>query len=191
MKSFIKQLGINRLFNAGTMFLLLAFMLVAGQNVFAQGTRGTVRGTVTDPNQAVVPNATVQLIDVAKGTVVRTATTNESGEYQFVEIEPSTYNVVITAANFAELRLTDVTVEPNRNVVLDAAVSLTSGTTQVDVTAGAELVDRESPTLGTTVENRRIEGLPLNGRNVLNLALLQPGFFPNVGTLSGLGIRVN
>lgn len=191
MRNMSEQLRFNKLLNVGAMFLLLAFMLFAGQNTFAQGTRGTIRGTVTDPNKAVVPNATVQLIDVAKATVVRTATTSESGEYQFVEIEPSTYNIVVTAPNFAELRITDVTVEPNRNVVLDAAISLSESTTQVNVTAGAELVDRESPTLGTTVENRRIEGLPLNGRNVLNLALLQPGVFPTGGTLSGLGIRVN
>lgn len=191
MKNMLEQLRSKKLFNVGAMFLLLAFTFFAGQNTFAQGTRGTIRGTVTDPNQAVVPNATVQLVDVGKATVIRTATTNESGEYQFVEIEPSTYNIIVTAANFAELTINDVKVEPNRNVVLDAAVSLSSGTTQVEVTAGAELVDRESPALGTTVENRRVEGLPLNGRNVLNLALLQPGVFPTGGALSGLGIRVN
>ncbi|MEJ7701570.1 MAG: TonB-dependent receptor [Pyrinomonadaceae bacterium] len=181
----------KKLARVSTILLTLAFVLITGQSLFAQGTRGTIRGTVTDPSQAVVPNATVELIDVAKNVTIRTTTTNESGEYQFVEIEPSTYNVLIRATNFAELRLPDVTVEPNRNVVLDAAVSLTTGTTTVEVTAGAEQVDRESPTLGTTVENRRVEGLPLNGRNVLDLALLQPGVAPTGGTLSGLGIRVN
>ncbi len=191
----MKMLGnlVNRkILRASAVFLMLSFVFFAGQNAFAQGTRGTIRGTVTDPNNAVVPNATVQLIDVAKNITVRTTTTNESGEYQLVELEPSTYNVVITATNFAELRLADVTVEPNRNVVLDAAIALTSGTTSVEVTAGAEQVDRESPTLGTTVENRRVEGLPLNGRNVLDLALLQPGVVPAGGGFgAGLGIRVN
>ena len=171
--------------------LMLAFLLFAGQNSFAQGTRGTIRGTVTDPNQAVVPNATVRLFDAQRGTEVRTSTTNASGEYQFIEIEPSTYYITVSATNFAELRINDINVEPNRNVVLDATVSATAGTTEVEVTAGAELIDRESPTLGTTVENRRVVGLPLDGRNVLNLALLQPGVFSTGGTLSGLGIRVN
>jgi hypothetical protein len=173
--------------------LISALFLLVNQISFAQGTRGTIRGTVTDPNGAVVTNATVKLNDVKKGTTVRTVTTNENGEYQFVEIEPSTYQIIITAANFAELKLNDFTVEPNRNLVLDAALSVTAGTAQVEVTAGAEQIDRESPTLGTTVENRRIEGLPLNGRNVLNLATLQPGvtITNNVSTGVGTGFRVN
>jgi hypothetical protein len=173
------------------MSLAVLSLLLLGQNAYAQGTRGTIRGTITDPNQAIVPNATVRLFDAQKGTEVRTSTTNASGEYQFIEIEPSTYYIVVTATNFAELRINDITVEPNRNLVLDAAVSVTAGTTEVEVTAGAEQIDRESPTLGSTVDRQRVEGLPLNGRNVLNLALLQPGVFPTGGTLSGLGIRVN
>ncbi len=190
MKKVLKELLEPRFFPVGV-FAILAVMLLAGQNTFAQGTRGTIRGTVTDTAQGAVPNATVKLVDAAKGTEVRSVTTGSDGQYQFVEIEPSTYYIVITAANFAEQRINDITVETNRNLVLDATISATAGTTEVEVTAGAELVDRESPTLGSTVENRRIVGLPLNGRNVLNLALLQPGVFPTSGTLSGLGIRVN
>ncbi|NJM52019.1 MAG: TonB-dependent receptor [Blastocatellia bacterium] len=181
-------------FNPFKISLCLAMIAFAfGQISYAQGTRGTIRGTVTDPNNAIVPNATVQLIDAKKGTIARTATTNENGEYQFTEIEPSTYRITITAQNFAESKLSDFTVEPNRNLVLDATLSVTAGTTEVQVSAGAEQIDRESPTLGTTVENRRVEGLPLNGRNVLNLATLQPGITVtnNTGTGQGTGFRVN
>ncbi len=187
----IQKISNAKIFRVGAMWLMLGLMIFVGQNTFAQGTRGTIRGTITDPNKAVVPSATVQLIDVAKATLVRTVVTNEAGEYQFVEIEPSSYNIIVKATNFADYTINDVKVEPNRNLVLDAAIALTSATVQVEVTAGAEVIDRESPALGTTVENRRVEGLPLNGRNVLNLALLQPGVFPTGGTLSGLGIRVN
>ena len=185
------RLNAKRIFRLAAMIFMTGLLLSVEQKSFAQGTRGTIRGTVADTNKAIVPNATVELIDATKGTKVRTAVTGEDGIYQFVEIEPSTYNIVVTAPSFAELRINDVKVEPNRNLVLDATVSVSSGTTQVEVTAGAELIDRESPTLGTTVENRRIVGLPLNGRNVLNLALLQPGVFSTSGTLSGLGLRVN
>jgi len=167
------------------------FILSGIQSTYAQGTRGTVRGTVSDANGAVVINATVRLIDTAKKTEVRSAQTNESGEYQLVEIEPSTYSLVVSAANFSEFKIEEVKVEPNRNLVLDAKLSVGTATSEVTVTAGQELIDRESPTLGTTVENQRIIGLPLNGRNVLNLALLQPGVFSTSGTLSGLGLRVN
>lgn len=182
---------INRFFRLAKLSLVLVVIAFAGQQAMAQGTRGTIRGTVKDPNQAVVANATVRLVDVAKGTEVRSVQTGDDGNYQFIEIEPSTYNVFISAPNFADAKIADVTVEPNRNLVLDANLQVGSVTNEVTVTAGTELIDHESPTLGTTVENRRIEGLPLNGRNVLNLALLQPGVFPTSGGLAGLGIRVN
>lgn len=182
-----------KMFRISTMFLMLTFMFFAGQNAFAQGTRGTIKGTVTDPAGAVVPNATVRLLDAVKGTEVRAVQSNESGVYQFLEIEPSTYTITISATGFAESRIVDVTVEPNRNVELDATTLNVSGASnEVTVTAGAELVDKESATLGTTVDNRRVEGLPLNGRNVLDLALLQPGVTPSSGGFgSGTGIRVN
>ncbi len=173
--------------------LLFTFLLLAGQNSFAQGTRGTIRGTVTDPSGAIVPNATVRLIDAVRGTEVRVVQSTDSGVYQFLEIEPSTYNVVINATGFSEFKIVSVKVEPNRNVELDAtALAVSGATNEVTVTAGAELVDRESATLGTTIERRRVEGLPLNGRNVLDLALLQPGVIPAGGGFgSGSGIRVN
>ncbi len=95
---------------------------------------------------------------------------------------------------FSDARLTDIKVDPNRNIQLDASLMLGGTTEEVTVTATQELVDRETPTLGTTVEQRRVTGLPLNGRNVLNLALLQPGVAPvdnGGGFGAGLGIRVN
>ena len=177
---------------ATLLLLVFGLILFAGQNVFAQGTRGTIRGTVTDPNQAIVPNATIRLVDVQKGTEIRTVQSGEDGVYQFLEIEPATYNLVVTAANFAEFRVVDVKVEPNRNLTLDINLSVGQVTNEVTVTAGAELIDRESPTLGTTVDRQRVQGLPLDGRNILNLALLQPGVLPAGGGFgSGLGIRVN
>ena len=174
---------------------LTAFVFIFALSFFSvlgQGTRGSIRGTVTDPNGAVVPNATVRLIDATRGAEVRTTTAGSDGTYQFLEIEPARYNIVASAANFTETRLVDVTVEPNRNLVLDIALTVAGVAGEVTVTAGVELVDRETPTLGTTVDRRRVEGLPLNGRNVLDLALLQPGVTRSEGAFgNGTGFRVN
>jgi Carboxypeptidase regulatory-like domain len=173
-------------------------LLMATAFTFAQGTRGTIRGKVTDPNGAVVPGATVKLIDVAKNQEIRTVTADDQGEYSILEVEPATYDVVVTGGGFSEVRFSNVKVEPNRNVQLDAPLSVGGTSVTVEVAATAEILDRETPTLGTTVEQRRVEGLPLNGRNPLDLALLQPGvapvFQPTAGVLgfgTGLGIRVN
>lgn len=183
---------LNKIASLKKVILSLAIIFIAGQIGYSQGTRGTIRGTVTDPNQAVVPNATVRLVDSAKGTEVRSVQASDDGTYQFIEIEPSTYNIVVSSPSFSEFKAVDIKVEPNRNVVLDITLSVGQVSNEVTVTAGAELIDRESATLGTTVDRRRVEGLPLDGRNVLGLALLQPGVFPAGGGFgNGLGIRVN
>lgn len=168
----------------------LCLLLVASTLVLAQGTRGTIRGKVTDPNGAAIPGANVRLIDVARNQELRAVQTNEEGVYQFLEVDPATYNIVIQATGFAESRLTEVKVEPNRNLQLDTPLQVGAATEEVTVTASQEMVDRETPTLGTTVENRRVVGLPLNGRNILDLALLQPGVTTNAaGAIRANGQR--
>lgn len=177
--------------------LIISYALFIYSSGLAQGTRGTINGKVTDPTGAVISGATVKLFDVAKHQEIRTIQSNAEGVYQFVEVEPAVYDVIVTAAGFSELRLKAVKVEPNRNIQLDAALSVGSATAEVTVSAAQELMDRDSPTLGTTVDSRRVVGLPLNGRNVLGLALLQPGVVISnqntaAGTFGGgLGIRVN
>ena len=165
--------------------------LIASAMCFAQGTRGTIRGEVTDQNGAAVAGATVKLINLARNQEVRTATSDENGVFQIPEVDPASYQLVITAAGFADAQVNNVTVEPNRNVRIDTVQLGVSGTTAVvEVTAAEELVDKESGTLGTTVEARRVEGLPLNGRNILDLALLQPGVTTNAtGTIRANGGR--
>lgn len=183
-------------FRPAAFIFMIAAVLLTATAAFGQGNRGTIGGTVTDPTGAVVPNATVTLIDVAKGTQVRTVQTDNAGTYKLIEIEPSTYELLIQAPNFADLRKVNLKVEPNRNLTIDASLEVGSQVNVVSVTASEELIDRESATLGTTVENRRVEGLPLNGRNVLDLALLQPGATPTDPDGSGdfgqgSGFRIN
>jgi hypothetical protein len=161
---------------------------------FAQGVRGTITGQVKDPNGSVVPGATVKLVNVATKQVARTAHTNNEGVYELVEVEPATYNVDITAQGFSEVILENAVVEPNRHLTLDATMAAAGATEQVTVSAGQELLDHDSATLGTTVDNQRVEGLPLNGRNILDLALLQPGVEGVSGSNgfgNGNGFRVN
>jgi Carboxypeptidase regulatory-like domain len=174
-------------------------LLAATTLTFAQGSRGTISGEVTDPTGAVVAGAAVKLIQAANQQEVRSVTTNDSGIYQFLEIEPGVYEIVITATGFAETRLKDASLEPNRALRLDAKLGIGGTTEEVTVTTTQEILDRETPTIGTSVESRRVVGLPLNGRNILDLALGQPGVSA-ISTLTpggvaafggGLGIRVN
>lgn len=187
---FNTQARISRSISVFVPAILICLLLTIA--AFGQGTRGTIRGTVTDPAGAVVPNATVRLLDATRDVEIRTTQTDSSGVYQFIELEPSIYSVVAQAGSFAEARVVDIKLDPNKNITIPVALGVAQVAGEVTVTAGAEIIDRDSPTLGTTVENRRVAGLPLDGRNVLNLALLQPGVHPSgAGFGGGLGIRVN
>ena len=169
-------------------FGIVTLLFATAAFTFAQGVRGNLGGIVTDPNGAVVSGANVRLIRSDTQLEVRAVQSNDEGSYQFLEIEPLTYDVIITATGFAETRFKSVKVEPNRSLRIDAQLGITGTTEEVMVTAGQELVDRESGTLGTTVDIRRVMGLPMNGRNILDLALGQPGVQTGQG---GAGIRVN
>src|SRR5829696_1156402 len=175
-------------------------VLVATSPTFAQGSRGTISGEVTDQQGAVIAGAVVKLIKSDSKQEVRSTTSNESGVYQFLEIEAGTYEIVITATGFNETRLKEAALEPNRVLRLDARLAVGGATEEVTVTAAQEILDRETPTIGTSVESRRVQGLPLNGRNILDLALGQPGVTTiavapgGTGTApfgAGLGIRSN
>ncbi|HEV8487485.1 MAG TPA: carboxypeptidase-like regulatory domain-containing protein, partial [Blastocatellia bacterium] len=171
---------------------VLVFAMLVPTLTLAQGTRGTIDGQITDQNGAAVSGATVKLINLGTKLEVRTVQTGDDGRYQLLELEPAVYDVVITSSGFAEKRLSSVKVEPNRNLQLDISLGAAGAAESVNVTASQELLDKQSPTLGTTVDHRRVEGLPLNGRNVLNLSLLQPGVTEtNTGFGEGAGIRVN
>ena len=172
------------------------FAAAAAGLLFAQGTRGTVSGVVLDQSKAVVQKATVKLIDSDKNMTVQTVIGDEKGEFRFLEVEPANYEVVTTAPGFAETRLTNVKVEPNRNVSLTVSLGVAGTVETITVNGSEVLVDHESVTLGTTVDHVRVEGLPLNGRNVLDLAFLQPGVAPSTSPTgstfaAGLGMRVN
>src|SRR5215207_500283 len=174
----------------GRTAITVCLLFLVSTFALAQGTRGSIRGKVTDPNGAAVVGANVRLIDVARNQELRTVQTNEDGEYQFLEVDPATYTVAIQSPGFSEARLSEVKVEPNRNLQLDAALTVGTTTEEVTVSASQEILDRETPMLGTTVENRRVVGLPLNGRNILDLALLQPGVTQTAaGAIRGNGQR--
>src|SRR5215212_7395842 len=115
-------------------------LLAASTFALAQGTRGSIRGKVTDPNGAAVVGANVRLIDVAKNQELRTVQTNEEGTYQFLEVDPATYVIAIAAPGFSESRLNDVKVDPNRNLQLDTALTIGSTTEEVTVSASQEVL---------------------------------------------------
>lgn len=132
-----------------------------------------LRGRVTDSAGAVIPGAKVTLTDVNKGTS-RTATTDGEGNYVFVGLLPSSYDLKVEASGFAQnsTRL-ELTVGQQANI----PIRLSAGNfeVKVDVVAGAEVVETTRTEQSAVVDNKQITNLPINRRNFLDYALLTPG----------------
>jgi hypothetical protein len=143
---------------------------------FAQSATGRLVGTISGPD-GVLPGATVVVTDDKTGKE-RTVVTNGEGAFSLVQLEVGTYTVKVSMNGF-KTATTNVTI----NVAQEYSLNLTlePGNIQetVNVTAGQDLVNSTSGELGKTVNARQLTELPLNGRNPLNLILLQAGTASN------------
>ena len=170
-----------------------SFVLLCSVMTIAQTSRGTVSGTVKDPNGAVVPGATITLVNEAT-TVERTVTTNDQGFYRFDAVDLGTYTVRVAAPNFTTLVRSGVTVVANQTATVDADLQVGSQEVVVEVVAaGSEPLQTESPVRGGNISTRQITEL-LVAANPTALALTLPGVVTNrtgigVGTFSVNGAR--
>jgi hypothetical protein len=154
------------------MLLVLVFGL-AGGIAHAQNA-GSVFGTVVDASGAVLPAATATLTEQDRG-FTRKVTTNSSGAYLFPDIPVGTYTLTVAAPKFRTSVDQGVIVDANQNVKMDIKLSIGSASTDVTVTTEGSTVDARSATLGTMIDNKLVEDLPINGENVVALAALLPG----------------
>jgi Carboxypeptidase regulatory-like domain len=140
----------------------------------AQTFYGSIVGTVTDPSGASVPSALVILTN--SGTAERrTAQSNADGNYEFVSLVPGHYRVEVEKAGFKHLTRDDVEVQVQATVRVDGSMQVGDVGQTVEVNAQAALLQTETSSLGTVVDERKVQEMPLNGRNVINLVTLVPG----------------
>jgi hypothetical protein len=145
--------------------------------VFGQKVTGTIRGIVTDPTGAVVPNAQVTAKNVSTGEE-RNATSNSAGEYSFPELTPGTYDVSVTGANFKEFVAKGVQLNVSSTSTVNASLQMGNASEQVTVEANAVQVETTSGAVGNVVEGNQVRELPLNGRSFAQLTQLMPGVSP-------------
>jgi hypothetical protein len=141
----------------------------------AQAVYGSINGTVTDNTGAVVPNATITVTDISKGTSV-SVKSNASGEYLVEHLIPDTYDVKVDAQGFATFEATGVLVEADTSPKIDAPLKIGAATQTVNVSADTipELkTDRAD--VATEFTTKEVEDLPIPDRNFANLQLLLPG----------------
>jgi hypothetical protein len=151
--------------------LLLAFAVV----LTAQTTisTGSIAGTVTDPTGAVVSDAKVVITNTGTGQAV-SLSTNASGAYNSGAISPGTYKVEVSAPGFSTLDQNVVVLVGNTSTV-NAKLTLGQGTTTVEVQGSSVTVNTEQAQVQGVLNAQQIDNLPVNGRNFLDLAQLEPG----------------
>ena len=170
--------------------VLITCLLV--QPVVAQNiATAQLSGTVHDPTGAVIPGAEITVTDATKG-FSRTTTSDGQGNYQLLLLPPGTYTITATAAGFAKTTATNVvlTVGEQAQLVLNLAIS---GSETVNVNAGADIIETQRSSQSTTVDQNRIDNLPINGRNYINFTLTNSQIArdaaPSVGAIPTSGLN--
>jgi carboxypeptidase family protein len=160
--------------------LLLAMFVVAG----AQESRGSLTGTVTDPNGAALPGATVEIRNVDTN-VANTATTNEEGNYNFPPLNPGKYTLTVIAQGFSNATRENIEIRVSEKLTLDVPMTVTGVGETVTTVATTTTLEIGSVTTGTTVTQKQINELPLIDGSPYQLATLAPGISytgnPSVG----------
>jgi len=157
-----------------TSVLVTGFLLCFIGTAYSQGTNlGTIRGTVTDANGAVIPNATVQITDKGTG-ISRDLTTNGEGNYEAAALKPGRYEISVTATGFKKT-LVDAVLSGSETVRADVKAEVGNYTETVTVTgAEAGVIQRDQPVLAGTLDNRQIQEVPRDSREILEFLYLNP-----------------
>jgi len=155
--------------------ILLSLLVIAVPLVSsAQDATGRIFGTVYDQQGAVIPNAKITATNTAT-QITRTATTERDGTFQILALPIGSYKVTAEHAGFRTVVSPEQKLSINQSLRIDFKMEVGAESQTVDVGAEAAPVETVNPTLGQAITGRVLTNMPLNGRDMLDLALLQPG----------------
>ena len=175
-----------------TTILTLFLCLITAVSVFAQSqaTTGNIEGRVLDPKDAAVPGATITATNQQTG-FEKTTSSDSEGNYRLILLPPGQYTVHANAQGFSPAESGDVTVTVGGKSTFDVKLSVGGTSETVTIKAEAPVVETTRTSVSTTINQRSIENLPINGRNFQDFATLSPGVIrdPRGGDLSVGGQR--
>jgi len=171
----------------GSVVCLLTLWVFGATPLSAQITQ-SIQGLVTDSSGAIIAGAKVTITNEGMG-VAQSAQTNETGNYTFPTVLVGNYDIKCEMQGFKTESVKNLRVETGAQVRQNFQMQVGELTETVEVSAAAVTLNTENPTVGGVIENKRIIDLPLNGRNVTQLAVLVPGvqFGDRTGRGDGLG----
>jgi hypothetical protein len=154
--------------------LALAATLACPPELRAQQQLGAIQGTIVDESRAVMPGVSVTVTNRDTGGV-RTTITNETGVYRVLGLDPGRYNVVAELQGFRKSAQNDVIVSVGSTLGVNITLQPGGVEEAIEVRATPPDIQTEKAEISAVVETKKINDLPLVGRNVLALAALQPG----------------
>lgn len=155
-------------------FVFSIASLFCGVAAQGQDATGRIIGNVSDPSGAAVPDVKVTVTN-DKTLISEDTFTDREGFYQVLSLPIGTYTVTVEKAGFRRQVFDHQTLQINQSLRLDAKLVIGQQSEVVEVTSQAANVETVSETIGSSVIGETIQRAPLNGRNVLDLAALQPG----------------
>jgi hypothetical protein len=178
-----------------SLFCSVVIFLLVAQSASAQGAAtGDLHVMVKDAKGNAVANATVTAKDVAKG-LERTGSGDGQGGYSVRQLAPGTYAVTIAAPGFATAEATDVSITVGQLAELPVGLTVAGGKEVIQVSAQAELVETARSSTTDTIGERRIDNLPINGRNYIQFTLtdsqVQHDTAPNLGAAPTSGLNMS
>ncbi len=150
--------------------LILCFSIVSSAQTF----RGSIQGTVTDPNGAVVPAADVTINSPDTG-LTRTTQTDSEGSYLVSELPIGTYQVTVKKSGFSDVSVKNVKVEVSATTRADVPLRLAGATTIVDIPGVEPIVNSAENNLGGSIQAKQLQELPVSGRDFTKMLVLVPG----------------
>ena len=167
----VGQLKYRKALIAGALFLYCWIIFIAAPGVQAQEVTAAITGTVVDPGGAPINGAKVTAKDVDRG-IVQTTESNDTGAFNFPRVPVGTYEVKIEAKGFQAAKQPAFTVVLNQTARLSFQLKIGQVTETVEVTATAPLLQTDSSLIGSVIESRTIESLPLSTHNTNQLTLV-------------------
>src|SRR4029077_18822299 len=156
-----------------TSLLVTGCLIGLAGTSYSQGTNlGTIRGSVTDPNGAVIPNAAVQITDEATG-LSRDLTTDTQGNYEAAALKPGNYKITVTATGFKRT-VVDAAVAGADVVRADVKAEIGAPSESVSITAEAGLIEKDQAVISSTLNNRQLLEVPRDSREILEFLYLNP-----------------
>jgi len=177
------------------LLFIAIFVLFVRQSALAQGAAtGDLHVSVRDPKGSAVTSATVTVRDPAKG-LERAGSSDGQGGYSVRQLAPGTYSVTVEVAGFAKAEVSGVVITVGGLAELPVEISVAGGKEVVDVVSQADVVETSRSSSTDTIGQRRIDNLPINGRNYINFTLTDSQVVrdnaPNTGAAPTSGLNIS